>query len=173
MIALKEYINPNVNESVVGSAISMVQIRSMDSEYLLTGILNMYDYICDGDDMKYFYQDFPVKERVFWENLYKLYNKQVWSIFDIGDSDVNELNLEPGEVKITPEIRRNLRKMINSSKNNKLDVKPGQIKTMIFVDDKVNNSKVMLTINKRSLFGRLLRMTDYKLLEKAFEKLSK
>lgn len=172
MKELSEHLNESLNEGLIGSSISLVQIRKIDPEHLLTGILNMYDYICDGEDIKLFYQDYPIKERLFWENLYKLYTKNIWSIFDVGQEESSELNLQPGLSKVTPEFRRNLRQMIKNSRNSKLDVKPGQIESLVIVKDKVKNTNMVLTINKIGFFRGLLRTADFKLLKSAFEKLA-
>ena len=35
--------------------------------------MNMYEYICNNEDIELFFQDFQFKERVFWKNLYEMY----------------------------------------------------------------------------------------------------
>ena len=71
-----------IDEGLFKSSIGFIYIKRMTPEYLLNGILNMYEYIIDKSDIKLFYEDFPLKERPFWTNLYKLYESKLWSIFD-------------------------------------------------------------------------------------------
>lgn len=170
MKELREHLNESLNEGLISSSISLIQIKNMEPQYLLSGILNMYDYICDEEDIKNFYLDYPVKERVFWKNLYKLYTKNIWSIFDIGEESLADVGA--GLTKVTPEFRRNLRKMIKNSRNSKLDIKPGQVDQIVLVRDDVKNVNIILTINKTGLLRGLMRAADLKLLKTAFEKLA-
>ena len=62
---LTSYVQENmeVDEGLIKNAISLLEIKNIDPQELLNGILSMYDYICDKDDMDLFYQDMPFKQR--------------------------------------------------------------------------------------------------------------
>ena len=74
MIQLKEYLcnkqdeNVTINENFLLNSVTKRTLNKLDPKDLYTGILNMYDYIVDNDDIKLFLKDFPVKERLFWKN---------------------------------------------------------------------------------------------------------
>lgn len=82
--------NEQIDEGLFKSAMGFAYIKHMDSNYLLEGLLNMYEYIIGKGDIKLFYQDFPVKERPFWTNVYKLYESKIWSIFDAQKEDASD-----------------------------------------------------------------------------------
>lgn len=87
MLDLYNYLqnnNPaNTNEGLFKSAVGFAYIKRMSSDYLINGILNMYEYIIDKSDIKLFYEDFPLSERPFWTNLYKLYEDKIWCLLDV------------------------------------------------------------------------------------------
>lgn len=183
MKTLYDYIlEDQINEGFLMNATTKRTMRQMDSKDLYTGVLNMYDYIVDNDDIKLFYKDFPMKERLFWSNLYNLYQKKVWSIFDanIDGSDeesFNEMkqmvNGKMGEmVKVTPEFRRNLRKLINNSKNSELDLKPSEPQDIMIVFDDTLRKYYIFTINRTTGLKSIFRPIDAKFLEEIFNKLA-
>ena len=183
MISLEEYIKDNVlsnteydcvNEGVLRNILSLQLIKNIDPQDLLNGILNMYEYICDEDDIKLFFNDFPIKQRLFWKTLYEMYKKSVWSIFDSNSSEneISELGLQTNVLtKITVEMRRDIRKLIKDSKNNKLDIKPSQVDMVLPIFDTKNNKIYYITINRTTGIKSLFRIADVKFLEKALEKL--
>ena len=180
---LAEYISTqdiNVNEGLIKSGISLITLNKINPEHLLEGILNMYDYIVDNDNMELFYQDFPVKEQVLWKNLYELYSKKVWSIIDVDTNNeqisswVEDSFPQRNElIDVTTNFRRHLRKFIKESKNNNLNIKPSEPDKMMIIDDKVNSKSYIVTINRTTgILSRLIRGVDKKYLEKAFSKLN-
>lgn len=178
MISLKEYISNDsekcVNEGFFMNALTKRTMKNMDSKELYTGILNMYDYIIDNDDIKMFYKDFPVKERLFWKNLYELYTNKVWSIFDVeGDSEVlKEILPTHGQLlDITPEFRRKLRQLIKDSSNSNLDIKPSDPKFVMKVYDKQLKKHYVFTINRATGIKGMFRAIDAKFLEEIFNKI--
>lgn len=196
MKTLKDYLleSNEVDEGLVKAALSLATLNRMDSQELLTGILNMYDYIVDEDDIKLFFDEYPVKEQPLWRNLYEMYNKKLFSIIDVhveteffndtddSDDDVggNDTSAWLNEsfpifnelVKVTPEFRRNLRKFIKESRNSSLDLKPSDPEAMMAVEDEVNNTVLIFTINRKSgLLGRVFSAADRKWLEKVLTKL--
>lgn len=176
MKSLHSYIydDNQVNEGFLMNALTKGTFKRMSPKELYTGILNMYDYIIDNDDIKLFYQDFKSKERLFWKNLYDLYDKQVWSIFDVnGDPDsLNEIINNYGVLeKVTPEFRRNLRKLINSSENSNLDIKPSAPESVMKVYDKQLKKHYIFTINRTTGIRGLFRPIDAKFLEEIFIKI--
>lgn len=78
-----------INEGLFSAGIGLAYIRRMEPDYLLNGLLNMYEYIVSKSDIKLFYEDFPIKERPFWTTIYKLYENQLWSIFDADKPNVD------------------------------------------------------------------------------------
>ena len=91
-----------VNEGLFKSSLGFAFIKKMDANYLLNGLLNMYEYIIGKSDIKLFYEDFPLKERPFWTNVYKLYESKIWSIYDtpkVDTSDDEKLEELKGELK--------------------------------------------------------------------------
>ena len=170
MKTLSNYIKQDldINEGLIMNNLTKRTFRNMDPEYLYTGILNMYDYIIDNDDIKMFYKDFPLKERMFWKNLYSLYQNKVWSIFDAdGDSEVlKELLPSHGVlVDMTPEFRRVLRQLINDSSNTELDIKPSDPKSVMKVYDKQLKKNYVFTINRATGIKGLFRPIDVKFIE--------
>lgn len=184
MISLKEHIlndyaninDNNINEGLLMNALTKRTLNNMDPKDLHTGILNMYDYIVDNDDIKLFLKDFPVKERLFWKNLHTLYTKNVWSVFDISielldefkeSKLVSDFNVV---TEITPEFRRELRQLIKKSKNNNLDLKPSAPSEIMVVPDSVTKSIYIFTINRTTGFKSLFRPIDKKFLIEVFNK---
>lgn len=194
-IYIKE--NTEVDEGLLRDVISLAPLAKMSSEDLLNGVLSMYDYICDEDDIDLFYQDMPLGEVPLWKNLYKLYQNKAWSILDVNkysvkksvgynrnkaedddDSDENlaeALDLEPNVfVRITPEFRRSVRQIIQNSRNSKLDLKAGQIESVMLIQDEKLDKEYIITINRVSgFFKRMFRFADKRFLIKAFEKMGK
>ena len=211
MYTLSNYLQKNISTNIIEEglfkeAISLVNLKSMNSSHLLEGILDMYDYIVDEDDIKLFFQDMPTKEVFLWKNLYELYKKGIWTIFDV-DCSLDDIrgraeNIEDDSdnqrskpyrksnddvikfiresfngqygvlIKVTPAFRRNLRNLINQSRNSKLDIKPSAPESMMVIQDDVKKKVFILTINRvTGLFKRILRATDKKYLEYAFSKL--
>lgn len=86
MRELSEFISgeEEVNEGL--HAIPAAILRGISPADLKEGIMNMYDYICDGKDIKLFYQDYPKKEQIFWRDMYKMYENKLWYIADIQKS---------------------------------------------------------------------------------------
>ena len=199
MKSIEIYINENteVDEGLLRDIISLAPLAKMSSEDLLNGVLSMYDYICDEDDIDLFYQDMPLGEVPLWKNLYKLYQNKAWSILDVNkysvkksvgynrnkaedddDSDENlaeALDLEPNVfVRITPEFRRSVRQIIQNSRNSKLDLKAGQIESVMLIQDEKLDKEYIITINRVSgFFKRMFRFADKRFLIKAFEKMGK
>lgn len=175
MQSLYEYIQHQIDEGLIKNTISLVSIKNIDSDELLNGILSMYEYICDEDDINLFYQDFPVQQKIFWKNLYQLYQKGVWSIFDVNENSefITDLGLQINTLmKITMEFRRDLRKMLKDSKNSKLDLKASQIDKVIALKDPKSEKIYIITLNRTTGFlSRLFRKRDSLFLEKALEKL--
>ena len=169
MESLQQYIQDNevVNEGFLMNAVTKRTMKNMSSKDLYTGILNMYDYIVDNDDIKLFYQDFPMKERLFWKNLYDLYQKQVWSIFDVdGDSEVlNSVVPTYGSVvKVNSEFRRKLRQLLNNSRNTSLNSFLISLKVL------TNLSFMILSISliiSRRVFSALFR-SSFCLVKKSY-----
>lgn len=189
MKELKEYIvvdqvndQSDINEGFLANGISKIILNKISQQELLDGILNMYDYIVDKDDIKLFLQDFPLKERVFWKNLYDLQQKKVWSIIDV-DGNYEDLKSMIPEfnqiVDITVPFRRELRQIIKQSRNTELDLKPSEPKSMMAVQDnllkdstKKKNKVYVFTINRvTGPLKRLFRAIDAKFLEHVFKKI--
>ena len=59
----------NIDEGIVSNTMSLAIIKNLDEKEFIDGLLNMYDYICDEDDIELFYQDFPLKQRPLWKTL--------------------------------------------------------------------------------------------------------
>lgn len=179
MKQLKEYISENINEDIINESIinesiikgllSLSFIKKISPEDLLNGIMNMYEYICNDEDIDLFFQDFQFKERIFWENLYEMYKNKVWSIFDMNNDDLNKLGLQENVItKISVEMRRNLRDIIKNSKNNTLDLKASEIESIIPITDPKDNKIYFITLNKtKGLLNRLFRSADIKLFKTA------
>lgn len=206
MKELKNYLVENtedVQEGIISDAISLIGFRNISGEELLQGILSMYDYIVDKDNMDLFYQDYPAKQRIFWKNLYKLYQHQAWSIVDVpnyvdyGDDDdddaskkqnrlqrnrfqkqndfINSCFPSIGElIKVTPEFRRHLRQFINNSRNNDLDLKPSQPEYMMLIPDEVKDCAYIITINRTTgLLARIFRAADKRYLIKILSEINR
>lgn len=186
MTPLDIYLNDNLyknednitNENILTNIVSLATIRNIDPQDLLTGLLGLYEFICAKEDIQLFLQDYKFKLRLFWNNMYELYNKKVWSIFDAeskeGDTSViDELNLEENKItKVTPQFRRQLRKLIKESRNYNLGLTPGEIESVLPITDELNNKVYFITLNRTTgLTKRILRVGDHKFLEKALEKL--
>lgn len=184
MIQLKEYLyakneNDAINENFLMNSATKNTLKKLSPEELYTGILNMYDYIVDNDDIKLFLKDFPLKERLFWKNLYNLYNKQVWSIFDVDIEQLSEFKdsgLFPDFnviTSITPQFRREFRNIIKNSRNNTLDIKPSAPSDVMAVPDNVTKKIYIFTINRTTGLRSIFRPLDKKFLIEIFEKLGK
>lgn len=185
MIQLKEYLcnkqdeNVTINENFLLNSVTKRTLNKLDPKDLYTGILNMYDYIVDNDDIKLFLKDFPVKERLFWKNLYNLYTKQVWSIFDVDIEQLEEFKnsgLFPDFnviTSITPQFRRELRSMLKNSRNNNLDIKPSAPSDVMAVPDNVTKHIYIFTINRTTGLRSIFRPLDKKFLIEIFEKIGK
>lgn len=182
---LKIYLieNEYITEGLFKSSIGLMYIKKLDSEYILNGILNMYEYIIDKSDIKLFYKDFPIKERPFWENIYKLYENKIWSIFDVSksDGDMSDQEDEIGEcfdeenalIKVTPEFRRQLRNIIAGSSLKDDNLTAAVVDKIMLIDDPQFDKRYIFTINKiQGMFKRMFKTVDVKFLEKLFEKIS-
>lgn len=170
MKQLKEYIYENINEGIIKGVISLAFIKKISPEDLLNGILNMYEYICNNEDIELFFQDFQFKERVFWKNLYEMYTKKVWSIFDMNDNeDLSKLGLQENVItKISVEMRRNLRDIIKQSQNSTLDLKASEIESIIPITDPKDNKIYFITLNRtKGALNRVFRTADIKLFKTA------
>lgn len=182
MINLKEYIiiqnsdKSTINENILMNSLTKSTLNNLQPNELYIGILNMYDYIVDNDDIKLFLKDFPLKERLFWKNLYNLYNKQVWSIFDVDIeqlSEFKESGLFPDWnviTSITPEFRRQLRHIIKNSRNNTLDIKPSAPSDVMAAIDEVTKKIYIFTINRTTGLKSIFRPLDKEFLIKVFNK---
>lgn len=171
---IRTYLNESyddVDEGLLSDGASALIARNIDASQAREAILNMYDYICDNDDMALFYQDYPLKERILWKNIYSLYSKKAWSIFDAGN--VEGLELPVGEfTKVTVPLRRQLRQLIKDSRNSNLELKPGEIDSVITLHDDVKNTNYIITINRAAgLLRRMFRAADKKFLEFFFKKI--
>ena len=166
----------DVNEGFLMNALSKRALNRMSPKELFDGMLNMYDYIVDDDDIDLFLQDFPVKDRLFWKNLYDLYTKKVWSVVDVGEGfeNLSEIIGNYNQmVEVTVPFRRNLRKIINESRNNKLEIKASEPQEMMAVKDELHKKVYIFTINRVSgLFKSLFRSIDNKFLRQIFEKIA-
>lgn len=171
-----------INEGFLLNNVTKITLNKLSSQELLDGILNMYDYIADGDDIKLFLQDFPIKDQLFWKNLYDLNQKKVWSIIDV-DSNYDELkSIIPHFnqfIEVNIQFRRKLREIIKNSRNDKLDLKSSEpqeilaIQDNLLKNDKQNGKVYILTINRTTgLFKRIFRSIDAKFLKKIFEKIA-
>lgn len=137
MKGITQYIKCNtdssVNEGFIRNVLSIGTLARKSPEDLLTGVLNMYDYVCNNDDIKKFFMDFPLRERPFWKNIFQLYSKGLFGIFDINSRMVDKLEDAMSEsdnkqhssdidsdgvfmVEVTPDLRRVLRQVISDSK---------------------------------------------------------
>lgn len=183
-----------VDEGLIKNMLSRPVLNRMRPEDLKTGILNMYDYICAGDDIEKFYKDFPRAQKMFWKNLYELYNSNAFGMFELdpkisaeyggtvfNDDDIKKLP-EPKRlgttiddiasddeiVKVTPEIRRMLRDVIDNSKiSGKSKISAADPMFIYVTEDPLyeNEYRMMFTINKdANIFSR-------KFLELLFKKI--
>lgn len=188
MQTLQEYIHSNVSEideGLFSSSIAYLAIKRMDSDRLLNSLIHMYEFICDnpgvlnkkdedeGSSIDMFYRNFPVKERPLWMYIFRLYKKQLISIFDMSDdSALEELDIEEGSlVKLDIEARRNIRHVIQSS-SSRQNINPTLIDQVLVIDDPQFDKKYMFTINKLKGAARVFRVTDIKFLEGLYDKLS-
>lgn len=176
-VYLKE--NEQIDEALFKSAISMIYIKKMDPKYLLTGLLNMYEYIINKSDIKLFYDDFPVKERPFWTNVYKLYENKLWSIFDTQKEDTSSIDIdscfdsENELINVTPEFRRQLRNIIKDSSLSQDDLNANNVNKIMLINDPQFDKRYIFTINKiQGAFRKILNLADIKMLEAMFKKIS-
>ena len=178
MTNLYDYImdmqGSTINEGFLLNAATKSIVNKMSPKDLMLGVLNLYDYIVDEDDIKLFLQDFPLKEQLFWKNLYNLYNNKVWSIIDADPSDIAKLNIDYHKlIEVNVEFRRELRYLIKQSRNSKLDLKPSEPSKVMIIKDGLNNKSYILTINRTTgLLKRMFRSIDAKFLTFIFEKLA-
>ena len=191
---LKNHTNiQHIDESFIKSTISLVNLNKINPEELLEGILDMYDYITDDDDINLFYQDMKKTDILMWKNLYELYRKQLWSIIDVPvyiddeQTEIDDLSENDKKcyefikesfpsynelIKVTPQFRRNLRFFIRNSKNQSLDIKPSAPEYIMLITDEIKNCSYIITINRTpGLLSRLVNGVDRKYLVKAFSKL--
>lgn len=200
MIDLIEYINEEqlgegqIDEGLIKNLLSKPILNRIRPDDLKTGILNMYDYICAGDDIEKFYKDFPRTQKMFWKNLYQLYDSNAFGMFEVApkisaeyggtifnNDDIKKLP-EPKRlgttiddiasddeiVKVTPEIRRMLRDVIDNSKmgsNTKISAADPMF--IYITEDPLYEEeyRMMFTINKdANIFSR-------KFLEALFKKI--
>lgn len=173
----------NINEGLFKSSLGFIYIKRMEPSYLLNGILNMYEYIIDKSDIKLFYEDFPIKERPFWANLYKLYESKLWSIFDttkssnVSDEQKDDIDScfdqENELIDVTPEFRRKLRFIIKDSSNPQDDLNATNVNKIMLINDPQFDKRYIFTINKiTGLFRKGLKAADIKMLENLFKKIS-
>lgn len=179
---LYQYIleNEHVNEGLITNTIANIALKKIEKQELIDGLLNMLDYIGyskgdeqDKNDIKLFIRDFPVSQRVFWKNLYKMYKGGVWSIVEIDDKfDINEfaskLGIQLGGMfEINSSNRRYIRDMIKSSGN----IDPVLVDRMgVFTYDDKN---YLIVINRiQGAIKRIIRAIDMKFLLKIFEKIT-
>lgn len=179
MLSLKEHLintDETINEGFLMNALTKRTVNKMSSDDLFTGIMNMYDYIVDQDDIKLFLKDFPAKERLFWKNLYDLYQKGVWSIFDSDIDTIKDFGTElipefNKVTEITPEFRRQLRQLIKKSKNSNLELKPSSPSDIMAVYDELTKTIYIFTINRVTGFRSVFRPLDKKFLVDVFNKI--
>ena len=195
MLELYNYLQnndpANTNEGLFKSAVGFAYIKKMSSDYLINGILNMYEYIIDKSDIKLFYEDFPLSERPFWTNLYKLYEDKIWCLFDVtreeseptkseednsdkNDDDIDECFTEDNKlIDVTPEFRRKLRMIIKNSSNKDADLKAATVNKIMLIDDPLFDKRYIFTISKIPGFLRkVTKAVDIKMLESLFIKIS-
>lgn len=192
MINLIDYINEEyqIDEGLLKNMMSRPVLNRMSSEDLKTGILNMYDYICAGDDIEKFYQDFPRTQKMFWKNLYELYDSTAFGMFeldpkkvDMGENSkennnpqvrqhrgttIDDIASDDEVVKVTPEIRRMLRDVIDNSKiGGKSKISAADPMFIYVTEDPLyeDEYRMMFTINKAA------NMFSKKFLEALFKKI--
>ena len=161
-----------INEAILKSTVAIFILNRLDASKIASGIMNMYDYIVDEDDINLFLRDYPAKERILWSSLYKLYQNKVWSIIDVDKTVIDELRIS-GKTKVTPEFRRDLRKYIKQSRNNKLDIQASAPEFLTSIYDSVNDTYYILTLNRSSSYvTAALQVADKKLISAMFDKIS-
>ncbi len=161
-----------INEAILKSTVAIFILNRLDASKIASGIMNMYDYIVDEDDINLFLRDYPVKERILWSSLYKLYQNKVWSIIDVDKTVIDELRIS-GKTKVTPEFRRDLRKYIKQSRNSKLDIQASAPEFLTSIYDSVNDTYYILTLNRSSSYvTAALQVADKKLISAMFDKIS-
>lgn len=161
-----------INEAILKSTVAIFILNRLDASKIASGIMNMYDYIVDEDDINLFLRDYPAKERILWSSLYKLYQNKVWSIIDVDKTVIDELRIS-GKTKVTPEFRRDLRKYIKQSRNSKLDIQASAPEFLTSIYDSVNDTYYILTLNRSSSYvTAALQVADKKLISAMFDKIS-
>lgn len=161
-----------INEAILKSTVAIFILNRLDAPKIASGIMNMYDYIVDEDDINLFLRDYPTKERILWSSLYKLYQNKVWSIIDVDKTVIDELRIS-GKTKVTPEFRRDLRKYIKQSRNSKLDIQASAPEFLTSIYDSVNDTYYILTLNRSSSYvTAALQVADKKLISAMFDKIS-
>ena len=58
-----------INEAILKSTVAIFILNRLDAPKIASGIMNMYDYIVDEDDINLFLRDYPAKERILWSSL--------------------------------------------------------------------------------------------------------
>ena len=161
-----------INEAILKSTVAIFILNRLDASKIASGIMNMYDYIVDEDDINLFLRDYPAKERILWSSLYKLYQNKVWSTIDVDKTVIDELRIS-GKTKVTPEFRRDLRKYIKQSRNSKLDIQASAPEFLTSIYDSVNDTYYILTLNRSSSYvTAALQVADKKLISAMFDKIS-
>ena len=161
-----------INEAILKSTVAIFILNRLDASKIASGIMNMYDYIVDEDDINLFLRDYPAKERILWSSLYKFYQNKVWSIIDVDKTVIDELRIS-GKTKVTPEFRRDLRKYIKQSRNSKLDIQASAPEFLTSIYDSVNDTYYILTLNRSSSYvTAALQVADKKLISAMFDKIS-
>lgn len=161
-----------VNEALLKSAAAIFVLNRMTAQQLASGIMNMYDYIVDNDDINLFLKDYPIKERILWNALYVLYQNKVWSIIDVDKTTIDDLSIS-GKTKVTPDFRRNLRRYIKQSRNKNLDIQASAPEFLTSIYDDVNDVYYILTLNRTaSAVKAVLQLADKKLISNMFDKIS-
>ena len=196
---LIEYINEEqLDEGLLRNMMSRPVLNRMSPEDLKTGILNMYDYICAGDDMEKFYMDFPKIQKMFWKNLYELYDSTAFGMFEIdpklngtpteepndedeeekpassvrnarGGTSIEDIASDDEVVKITPELRRMLRDVMDNSKIGKNSKMTAADPMFLYITSDPlyeDEYRMMFTINKAA------NMFSRRFLEALFKKIA-
>lgn len=180
MISLKEYINqynyPNTNEGLAANAISLIILKQMDTNHLISGLADMYDYICNQDDIKLFYMDFSVKERIFWKTLYKMYEHGVWCIFDAENNDILQSIDQSDSNKLTKidiETKREIRKIASQSKVHDSKFNPAAINKIATFTNPSTDEEFIITTNKiPNIAKRIFHASDFKLIDIMIDKIN-
>lgn len=183
MIGFKEYFlnsieQDTIDEGLIKNLISLNQLNTLNPEEFLDGVLDMYDVIAEGENIKLFFDEIEIGQRTLWKNLYKLYQNKAWGIIDITNADekenlANELGIPENSVtQISVKLRRQLRNLIRQSSNKNLDLNATQVDEVILISDPTFKDKsYLVTFNKPSgILNKMIKGGEIKFLKKAFEK---